>query len=104
MVEKSCPDADKCCNCLTLGAHLDFFVFLSSNPCTEDSFKIRNSVKIRHGIAKASWSVTLGHCEEPAWVSSFSEEMFFKSERHNLMNLLFYFFYFSFVINFFICQ
>lgn len=78
-------------------------MFLSSNPCTEDFFKIRNSLLNQawscKGKLRPAWSVTLGHCEKPAWVSSISEEMFFTSELHNLMNLLFYFFYFAFVVN-----
>lgn len=51
------------------------------------------------GKLRLAWSVTLGHCEEPAWINSISEEMFFTSELHNLMNVLFYFFYFAFVVN-----
>lgn len=53
------------------------------------------------GKLRPAWSVTLGHFEEPAWVCSISEETFFVSELHNLMNLLFYFFYFAFVVNLF---
>lgn len=53
------------------------------------------------GKLRPAWSVNPWSLEEPTWVSSISEETFFLSELHNLMNLLFYVFYFAFVVNLF---